>query len=309
MSRHNIKPWFELWLEVPHRLADDVGALLIGEGASGVEQRVVQESSDRTLVAAAFPSFSRPQELLDAGRRALGQLGIGYPDCPTHVVFRQDGDWAERWKEFFRPIKLGSRLWISPSWEKTFTPPNGDRMLTLDPGMAFGTGQHPTTALSLALMEKAITAYGPGRAVQVLDVGTGSGILAMAAVRLGAQEALGTDIDPEAVRVARENVQANRLEGSVHIVETCLQDITGSFPVVVANILAPTLIGLAADLIAHLSASATLIVSGILQGETGQVAQALIAASKNFGGMPIHETAELVSGDWAALALTRGTGS
>jgi ribosomal protein L11 methyltransferase len=303
MASGVIKPWYELWLEVPSHQADDVGALLIDAGALGAVEQAAQNRPERSVVAASFATTSRPKDLVMVGQSTLGQLGLSTEECPMHVVFRQDADWTERWKDFFRPLKLGSCLWIVPSWEKSFLAPSGDRVLTLDPGMAFGTGQHPTTTLSIELMEEAIAIHRSMGPLGVLDVGTGSGILAMAAVCLGAQSSLGIDNDPEAVRSAGENVAANHLSNVVQISGLRLDQVNERFPVVVANILAPTLISLAHNLIACLLPAGSLIVSGLMKGEDREVVEALSSAARTSRRARLATVHECERADWVALSV------
>ena len=179
---------------------------------------------------------------------------------------------------------------IKPSWEAWDEQP-GDLVIELDPGMAFGTGTHETTAMCVAMIEKH---YHGG---EVLDVGTGSGILAIAAARLGAREVLGVDIDPMAVRVAQENVEKNGLSDRVTICEgdlvKGLDNVQCEFAV--ANILAEVIMLLAAPLKSHLTENATFVCSGILREREDEVTKVLTA-----NGYQLFDRME--KGDWVALA-------
>jgi ribosomal protein L11 methyltransferase len=224
---------------------------------------------------------------------ALRAFGLDPGGGELTIRFVEEEDWAEAWKAFYRPLRVGCTLVIKPSWER-FEGSAGDRVIELDPGMAFGTGSHPTTQLCLALLEERV---GPGD--RVLDLGCGSGILALAAARLGVRVALALDVDPIAVAAARENVRANGLAGIVQVVEGSTEA-AGEAPydLVVANILADVIIGLASDLARLVRDDGLLIASGIIADRSADVTAALTAAGFH------HEEAR-TQGEWWALVLRR----
>ena len=199
-------------------------------------------------------------------------------------------DWAEAWKAHYHPLRIGERLIISPSWEKPPIQP-GDQVIWLDPGMAFGTGTHPSTQLILRLLEKMLH-----RGDVMLDVGTGSGILAIAAVKLGAGRVIATDIDPEAVRTAEENARLNLVREKLTLFVDSVPD-AGTYPLVAANILADVIARLLLheNLADRVAPDGVLLLSGIIQQRREVVALALRAT-----GMEVIETLE--DGDWLALA-------
>jgi ribosomal protein L11 methyltransferase len=206
-------------------------------------------------------------------------------------------DWADAWKEHFHVERVGRRLVIRPSW-RPFVPEPGDVVIDLDPGMAFGTGQHPTTRACLELLEEHIR---PGDAV--LDVGTGSGILAVAAVKLGAARCLALDVDPQAVRVARDNAARNGVAERVQVVEGTLPTALASrhaFDLAVANITAAAVAALAPALATALRPGGTLIGSGIVADRLDAVLAALAAA-----GCSVTDVRAI--GDWRTVAARAGT--
>lgn len=207
-------------------------------------------------------------------------------------------NWAEAWKRFFHAEKVSDRLWIKPSWESCAAAP-GDIVLEIDPGMSFGTGQHATTRGCLRCMD-AIAATLP--ALRLLDVGCGSGILAIAGARLGFAEIVAIDNDPDAIRVARENAALNGVAAAIDFRVADLAAIDGlpAFDTVVANILAAVLIentGILSRLVAS-TASASLILSGILNQQAGDV----IAAFES-RGFRRHDS--IVMGEWTTLWMKR----
>jgi len=180
------------------------------------------------------------------------------------IRFVAEEDWANAWKQHFKPQRIGDRMVIKPSWEG-YTPQPNDLVIEMDPGMAFGTGLHATTRLCLRALE---THLKPGETLA--DVGTGSGILAIGGVLLGAPTAVATDIDPLAVRIAQENIDRNQLGDRIQAQESALPPV-GPFDVVVANILPDVILGMAEELIEATRKGGLLIVSGIIEGRADEV--------------------------------------
>jgi ribosomal protein L11 methyltransferase len=202
----------------------------------------------------------------------LAEVGPSFPGFTfkePKVVLIKEEDWSTSWKVHFKPARIGKRLIIKPTWED-FIATGEDIILELDPGMAFGTGTHPTTRLCLEVLEKIyfhegiFTQIFKETPVAALDVGTGSGILSIAAAKLGAVKVTAIDTDPEAVSVARENILLNEEGKSVQVSNTPLALIAGSFDLVVANILAEVLVTLAPELAKRVKQPGVLILSGIL---------------------------------------------
>jgi len=206
---------------------------------------------------------------LEAKLDELRSLGLGTID-PATYAWVQEEDWANNWKAYFKPIRVGQRLVVIPTWEE-YDLQEGDLPLHLDPGMAFGTGTHPTTGLCLRWLEKLVK---PGD--RVLDVGTGSGILAIAAKRLGAGDVVGIDIDPVAVKVAQENAAQNQVQvdvrhGTIDQVEKDENDL------VIANIIASIIIDILPDVAERMKSGARFLASGIIAEKKQQVLDALTA--------------------------------
>jgi ribosomal protein L11 methyltransferase len=229
---------------------------------------------------------------------ALGHLqafdlrGIG--DVRTRVI--HEADWAEAWKAFFPVLRVGRRLVIRPTWRRHGAGPD-DVVIALDPGMAFGTGLHPTTRLCLAALEP-MAADGRLDGARVLDVGCGSGILAIAAVRLGAATALGIDTDPIAVEATLANSGRNRLGRRVRAREGTIPTGEPPFDVVLANLIAGVLVPLARGLYAELRPGGWLVASGIFVDREDEVRAAFEAAGLSL-------TDRSVEGEWIALTCLR----
>jgi len=204
----------------------------------------------------------------------------------------READWAEAWKEYFPVLRVGRRLVIRPTWRE-HEPLPGDVVVALDPGMAFGTGLHPTTRLCLATLER-LADRGEMDGARVLDVGCGSGILALAALRLGATDALGLDTDPIAVEATLANAGRNDLSGRIDAREGSLPSGEAPFKIVLANLIAGVLIPLAPLLRAELARDGTLLGSGIFVDREAEVVAAFEAAGLAIVGREAE-------GDWVAL--------
>jgi ribosomal protein L11 methyltransferase len=205
-----------------------------------------------------------------------------------------EADWAEAWKEFFYPQTISPGLVVKPTW-RDYAPRPGETVIEIDPGMAFGTGTHPTTVMCLQLIEKYLRP-----ATRFLDVGTGSGILMIAAARLGARMVTGVDNDPTAMAVARDNLAANNVppETTTLIAGSLVSAIAGRFELVAANILAEVIVALAPDLPEVLAPGACVICSGIIQSKASTVASHLKAAD-----LDILETC--TQEEWVAIVAQK----
>jgi ribosomal protein L11 methyltransferase len=224
--------------------------------------------------------------------QAFGLRAIG--DLRTRLV--NEEDWASTWKAHFPVLRVGRRLVIRPTWRRHRRRP-GDVVLALDPGMAFGTGLHPTTRLCLAALEP-LAADGRLAGARVLDVGCGSGILAIAALRLGAATALGVDTDPIAIESTLANARRNRLVRRMAARVGSLPSGAGLFDVVLANLIAGVLVPLAPALRDELRVGGALVASGIFIDREDEVRAAFDAA----GLVVVERSAE---GDWVALEARR----
>jgi ribosomal protein L11 methyltransferase len=221
---------------------------------------------------------------------SIRELGLGTIEPPAYS-WVQEEDWANAWKAYFKPTRVGERLMIIPSWESYELQPQ-DLPLYLDPGMAFGTGTHPTTSLCLRKLEAVVQ---PG--MRVLDVGTGSGILAIAAARLGAAPVVGIDIDPVAVRVAKENAERNGVTIDVRA-GTLDQVETDECDLIIANIIASIIIDILPDVASRMKMGGKFLASGIIAEKKQAVADAMTATWL----LPIEVREE---GGWVAILATK----
>jgi ribosomal protein L11 methyltransferase len=299
-----------------------------GQGGAIVEQ-IVGENARSTVKTYLLPEDDEGLRQIEIGLALLNQArtpsqrGDFAPfgeALPTpQIRFLAEADWAEAWKSGYDVLHIGRRLVVRPTW-RDYTPEPGDLVIALDPGMAFGSGLHPTTRLCLEALEDylcpAKAGLCPAQAgirpgANVLDVGTGSGILAIAAARLGASRVLALDTDPLAVRVARENVALNQVESAVRVEVGTVQISNLQSPIsnlqsplwdlVVANILAETIIDLEPALAANLSPGGILVVSGIIAERTDAVQSSL-----HQNGLSLVEQRN--DGEWVALIAYKTDG-
>ncbi|MBQ4354370.1 MAG: 50S ribosomal protein L11 methyltransferase, partial [Clostridia bacterium] len=243
-------------------------------------------------VSVFIPTVKSPAESELFVKQRLTDLGIEFTITHDGVC---EEDWADSWKQYYKPIKTGKRLVIVPVWE-TYEPDDGEIIVLMDPGMAFGTGTHETTRLCAGFVEN-YTKDG----CTVLDVGCGSGILAIAAAKLGAGECFACDIDPVAVRVAVENTELNDTPNVKCAVSDLLKQTPkadGGYNVIVANIVADIIIRLAPDVGAYLAENGVFIVSGIIAERADEVLGALDAA-----GYKVED--ERYENGWYAAAVVR----
>jgi ribosomal protein L11 methyltransferase len=239
-------------------------------------------------------------KLLESLRETLTELKTDEPRSDETVDFGKlelvvrnvdDSEWKDNWKEYFKPAKITDRIVVKPSWEE-YQKSEGELIIEIDPGMAFGTGTHPTTSLCVRLLERYIE---PDKDI-VLDVGCGSGVLSIASALLGAKDVLAVDIDPVAVEVSKENVERNQLSGKIRVMEGDLtKGLRFKADVVAANLMADLVIMLSKDIPAHLKGKSIYISSGILIEKQVEV----VAAIEECG---FHILDILEEGEWCAIA-------
>jgi ribosomal protein L11 methyltransferase len=274
LGRHG--QWLELTITLPVALAEAVGATLVGLGSPGVVQESVPQGGEVSAgqtwemakVVSAFPMEQVGERLLGEVRRTLDDLGAAAGVQPTLAMQSIDGGaWVEHWKRFYRPFKIGKRLVIRPPWER-YVATSDELILTLNPGQAFGTGLHATTQLCLGCVET-MAATRPGG--QLLDIGCGSGILSLAAVLFGCGAAVGVDLDPVAVWVARANARLNHLSTQVSFAAGSVEAVAGRFDVAVANILLEPILAMLRPLHRVVVPGGAVVLSGILSTELPQL--------------------------------------
>ncbi|MFD0616296.1 50S ribosomal protein L11 methyltransferase [Paenibacillus sp. GCM10027629] len=302
--------WHELTIHTTEEAVEMISNFLHEMGADGVsieETGSLNRERDTTygqlydkpfndipegeaVIKGYFADVSNPGDLVAEITPRIEELRTfdidpGSYTMDTRVV--NEEEWANAWKQYFKPIRVSEKLTIKPTWEPYEAGP-GEHIIEIDPGMAFGTGTHPTTSLCLRALESVIQG-----GEEIIDVGTGSGILAIGAVKLGAKHVLALDLDPVAVTIAEENTQLNQLENeiTVHLSdllqvinrnqeenESTPLGVTLPVQIVVANILAEVILLFIDDVYNALAEGGTYITSGIYKNKEEVVEQALLAA-------------------------------
>ncbi len=302
--------WLEVSLRVDGESAEAVAELLSRYGHQGVsleQDGIPPDSWDESEVPPAqhmvLRAYLPVDEQLQTKKReleaALGHMGLMYPmPTPDYRQLAED-DWAQAWKAHYQPLRVGKRLVIRPQWIEV-SPAPADVVIALDPGMAFGTGTHPTTQLCLEALEARLQP-----AQDVLDLGAGSGILAIAAVKLGARKVLALDIDPIAVAATRQNAEMNGVAEAIVAQQgslDCLRHSARRFDLVMVNILARIIVQLAGQGLGDIvRPGGTAIISGVIDSQADEVETALRSTN-------LHVIDRRQMGDWLLLVTTRPAG-
>jgi ribosomal protein L11 methyltransferase len=280
--------WMTLRVEVAAEVAEGVAAFLVDEGAPGL---VEEKTAGRVRLEAPLPAVDL-ERVVQALERYLASLATLEPAARRATLARAalpTVDWAEQARRHHRPVAVGRRLLVAPPWE--IPPGRGREVLVVEPGMAFGTGRHPTTRGCLEAIEAEV---GAGAVTSALDVGTGSGILALALARLGVPHVVALDADPAVLAVAGATLARNR--AAVHLLAGTVHALRARFDLVVANLLADTLRAEAAALEEVVRPGGRLVLSGLLEGQAGGVA----------GAYPAWRVrASRASAGWTTLTLER----
>lgn len=280
--------WAEVSCEAPANIVDQLAEFLVALSGKGVcienlsidafSLEALEDSPVKTIKT-YFPVDAALQEKVTAIETYLAEQVAAFPgfvpQAPVITCLKEE-DWANNWKKHFKPTRIGKRMVIKPTWEEWHAA-DDSIIVEIDPGMAFGTGTHPTSRLCLEILERIFFHEAPFSIsampvpVDLLDVGTGSGILAIAAAKLGAARVIAIDIDPEAVSITRQNLELNQVEGIVSVSALPLVEVDGSFGVVVANILAEELVRMGRELVGKMRRGGLLVLSGILSEKEGLV--------------------------------------
>ena len=257
-----------------------------------IDEKILNANKDIASVSVFIPSDRSYMDDLAYIRQRCGELNL---HAEVELVGVNEEDWANSWKAYYKPIKIGEKIVICPAWER-YTPAEGEIVIRMDPGMAFGTGTHETTRLVIRLLEKYTKA-----GQLMLDVGTGTGILAICASRLGADFCRAYDIDPTAVRVARENIKDSGLSNvtcdqSDLLKQVSLED--GQYDLVCANIVADIIIRMTPDVGRYMKDDAVLLASGIIAERCDDV----VACFEKHGFKIVEK---LTDNDWCGLAVMK----
>lgn len=254
-----------------------------------IDEELLARSREQAIIHIYVSPEENPAEAVSYLKGQLPAAGIPFE---LELGSVREEDWANEWKRFYHPLRVGKKLLICPSWEDRAAT-EGDIKITLDPGMAFGTGTHETTRLCMALLEEHVTSE-----TEMLDVGCGSGILAVTALLLGAKRAVGVDIDELAVKVAEENAVRNGVSERLSLIcGDITKQVEGRYDVICANIVADVIIRMSKDICSFMKPGSVLLCSGIIEPREQEVLDALAAC-----GLTHLKT--LREKGWVATAFT-----
>ena len=310
--------WTEVLIKVDPQAVEAVTDILYGLGAQGVaidepvdverlredelywdyiDEKLLENDTEETKIMAYFSEeeTNLPEKIavIREKIRNLTEFGLSIGSGTVELSNVNQEDWESAWKQYFKPVHVTDRIVVKPEWEE-YSPQEGEIVIEIDPGMAFGTGTHETTSMCINQIEKNLKAGD-----RVIDIGSGSGILSMAAVLLGAEKATGVDLDPVAVRVALENVELNNLQDKIEILHGNLTDvIREKADIVVANIMADIILILLEDVRAFIKDDGLFISSGIIQEKRAAVEARLL--EKNFRIVEVE-----TKGEWCAITAQK----
>ncbi|MFI5359983.1 MAG: 50S ribosomal protein L11 methyltransferase [Halanaerobiales bacterium] len=287
--------WKEISVEVNEESYEAVANILNELGSNGV---VFEETGSRVKLTAYYNNDENFPALLERLRERINELSAYALDAGDAVITvqdRKDEDWSTNWHKFFRPLEIGENFIIAPSWENIDE--DKRKIIRIDPGMAFGIGSHETTRLCIELMEKHIGGNLQGK--RMLDIGTGTGILAIVAAQLGIEDIVAVDIDPVAVEAARENIRINQVADKVQVLQGDMTEkVTGKFSIITANLIHDLIIKLLPSLPPFLEEGAISILSGIIMKKRDLVLEKIHE-------MDFEVIDEMVLNDWVAFVVKR----
>ena len=310
--------WTEVLIKVDPQAVEAVTDILYGLGAQGVaidepvdvqklredelywdyiDEKLLENDTEETKIMAYFSEeeTNLPEKIavIKEKIRNLTEFGLSIGSGTVELSNVNQEDWESAWKQYFKPVHVTDRIVVKPEWEE-YSPQEGEIVIEIDPGMAFGTGTHETTSMCINQIEKNLKAGD-----RVIDIGSGSGILSMAAVLLGAEKATEVDLDPVAVRVALENVELNNLQDKIEILHGNLTDvIREKADIVVANIMADIILILLEDVREFIKDDGLFISSGIIQEKRAAVEARLL--EKNFSIVEVE-----TKGEWCAITAQK----
>jgi len=300
--------WLKIVLTAPSELVDALSNFVTELGAEGVfqEEPVPVDPEDfpaapaKEAVNAYLPCDVRLENRLASLRTYLAGLsqifpGLEPPELATEVI--SDPDWGEQWKKYFKPLRVSRDIVIKPTWER-YTPQGRDIVIEIDPGMAFGTGQHASTRMCLEALEDLILSHRTPEPLTVLDAGTGTGILGIACAKLGATEVLCVDIDPKAAEIARENIVINQVDDRVAVTQEDVSTLQGAYSLIVANLTSKLLIKLRNHLTSLLRPGGYLILSGIIDQNQGDM-------ETHFFHAPLVPQSTVTDKEWVCYVLKK----
>ena len=300
--------WLKVEIAAPADLMDALGNFLTETGAHGVFQETLVPQSPGDFpepvhpetIQAYFPQDGRAEKRIRSVENYLTSLAQIFPDLEKPSLKTEtvnDPDWAQQWKKYFKPIRVSCNIIIKPTWER-YSPSSRDIVIEIDPGMAFGTGQHASTRMCLEALEGIILKERSVKNWKVLDVGCGTGILGITAAKLGAQDVIGVDIDRKAVEIARENAAINNVDEHIKFINRDVKTFTETRNLIIANLTARLLMELREHLKNLLVPGGYIIISGIVEPDRQIIEDQFCAA-------PFTREKVITEKEWVCYVLKK----
>ncbi len=306
MTEKEPEKWLKLNITAHVDMIDAISNFLEETGASGVFSESLlppganefPDPSDSEAVFAFFPADVRMEKRVYNIRKYMKNLEDIFPDFPAPQIETEivvDPDWGEQWKKYFKPIRVCNNIVVKPTWER-YAPASRDIVIEIDPGMAFGTGQHASTRMCMDAIEEILLKDRSVSEWKVLDVGCGTGILGITAAKLGAQDVICVDNDPKATQIAGENARLNDVD--LRILNMDVAQIRDSRNLIIANLTAKLLVKHSAHLIKLLLPDGYIVLSGIIE-------QDVLAIEEHFCVPPLEMHRVLTEKEWVCYVLKR----
>lgn len=308
MTEKEPEKWLKIEIAGPAELMDALGNFLTETGAQGVFQETLEprfpedfpESPTGETIKAYFPHDARSETRIAAIQKYLKSLSeifsyLTVPVLKTEII--SDPDWGEQWKKYFKPIRVCNNIIVKPTWER-YTPSSRDIVIEIDPGMAFGTGQHESTRMCMEALEDVIMKDRTVRSWKVLDVGCGTGILGITAARLGAQDVICLDNDKKATEIAGENAAINLVSDRLHIINNDAMAINEPRNLIIANLTSNLLLKLRRHFTQLLEPEGYMIISGIIEQDARDI-------EENFSVAPLIQYRVIKEKEWICYVLRK----
>jgi len=309
MTEKAVEKWLKIEISAAPELMDALGNFLTEDGAQGVfqESQTPQDISGdfpepviEDVLKAYFPQDHRSEKRLAALQKYIDSLaeifpGLEKPSLKTETIC--DPDWGEQWKKYFKPIRVSKNIIVKPTWER-YTPDSRDIVIEIDPGMAFGTGQHASTRMCIEAIEDVIMNDRSIREWKVLDVGCGTGILGITAAKMGAQDVICVDIDRKAVEIACENAAINNVKTAMHILNKNATAVDKPRNLIIANLTAKLLLTFRSHLADLLLPDGYMIISGIIEQDAKTI-------EEQFSAEPLTLNRIIREKEWVCYVLRK----
>ena len=308
MTEKEPEKWLKIQITAPVEQIDALSNFLEEAGAQGVYSESLMppgaddfpDAAGVEIINAFFPADVRSEKRMKAVHKYLKSLEEIFTDAVPHVLSTEtitDPDWGEQWKKYFKPIRVCKNIVVKPTWER-YAPDSRDIVVEIDPGMAFGTGQHASTRMCMEALEDIVLRDRSISEWKVLDAGCGTGILGITAAKMGAQDVICVDNDPKATEIAAQNARINRVEDRIKIYNKDVAQMSQPRNLIIANLTAKLLLKLRPHLVRLLMPGGYLIISGMIEADAPAMEEYFMVA-------PLIQHRRLTEKEWVCCVLRK----